>query len=172
MLLRYALSPSPLGRMLVAGTPRGLRAVSLGDADDALEATLRAGYPSGEIRRDDAELGPWVDAILASLEGRGTCHDLPVDLPSTPFGIVVREGLRAIPAGETRTYSGLARSLGRPGAARAVARCCATNPVALVIPCHRVVREDGSLGGYRWGLGRKSSLLERERGRAATAILA
>ena len=169
MTIRYAIADSPLGRLLVAGTERGICAVYLGDADLELEAALREEYPRAEIRRDDAELATWVGAVIDSLEGRGSCHDLPVDIRQTAFRTRVYEALRAIPAGTTRTYSEIARSLGQPTAARAVARCCATNPVSLVIPCHRVVREGGALAGYRWGLGRKSSLLERERERAAAA---
>jgi AraC family transcriptional regulator of adaptative response/methylated-DNA-[protein]-cysteine methyltransferase len=166
MTSRWTLAPHPLGRLLVAATPRGLRVVSLGDADADLDAAFQADHPRAEFRRDDAELNAWVAAIHADFAGCGTVRDLPIDLPLTPFRQRVYEALRAIPAGSTRSYGELARALGLPGGARAVARCCATNPIALVIPCHRVIREDGSLGGYRWGLGRKSLLLERERAAA------
>ena len=166
MTIGYTLADSPLGRLLVAATDRGLCALYLGDHDPDLEAALRAEYPRAEVGREDAGLGARVGAILAYLEGRGTCDGLPVDIRQSAFRARVSEALRAIPAGTTRTYGAIARSLGQPTATRAVARCCATNPVALVIPCHRVVREDGALAGYRWGLERKSSLLELERAKA------
>ena len=162
MRIRYTLVACPLGRLLVAATPRGLSAVSLGDSDAGLEASLRAEYPRAQIDPDEAGLRPGVDAVLAELDGRGTAHDLPLDVRTTAFRSRVYEALRRIPSGRTRAYGEIAKELGLPRGARAVARCCATNPVALVIPCHRVVREDGGLGGYRWGLERKAALLDRE----------
>src|SRR5205085_12231868 len=114
-----------------------------------------------------ARLTPLAEAVADVLAGRGDGSALPVELRGTPFQVAVWNALRQIPRGETRSYAELAASLGRPGAARAVARACATNRVAVVVPCHRVVRGDGSLGGYRWGVERKERLLERESGARA-----
>jgi AraC family transcriptional regulator of adaptative response/methylated-DNA-[protein]-cysteine methyltransferase len=163
MHIAYTIVGSPLGRLMVAATDRGICAVSLGDDDAALEAALTGEYPAAEIRRDAKGLGTWVAAIVRHLEGSEPHLDLPLDLQGTAFQWRVRELLRAIPYGSTLSYSDLARELGQPGAARAVARVCATNPVALVLPCHRVVRQDGDLGGYRWGVERKRALLAHER---------
>jgi AraC family transcriptional regulator of adaptative response/methylated-DNA-[protein]-cysteine methyltransferase len=164
MRIAYTIVASPLGRLLVAATDRGLSAVSLGDAEASLEAALRAEYPAAEIRRDDAGLKPWVERVLQRMviEGGEPAPALPVDLRATAFQRRVWEELKAIPRGQTRSYGEIARRIGQPTAARAVARACATNPVALVIPCHRVVAGDGGLGGYRWGVERKRHLLERE----------
>lgn len=163
MRLGYAIARSPLGRLLVAATERGVSAVYLGDSDAPLVAALRKEYSNAEVRRDTNGLSRWVRALLRHLEGRQPRLDLPLDIQATAFQRRVWEALRGIPYGATRSYSQVARSLGRPTAARAVARACATNPVSVVIPCHRVVREDGGLGGYRWGLERKRALLEREK---------
>jgi AraC family transcriptional regulator of adaptative response/methylated-DNA-[protein]-cysteine methyltransferase len=116
------------------------------------------------VQREDAELNAWVSTILDHLNGRQPHLDLPLDVRATAFQWRVWQELRAIPYGSTRSYSDIARALGQPKAVRAVARACATNPVSVVIPCHRVLREDGSLGGYRWGLERKQTLLDREKG--------
>lgn len=159
----YTVAACPLGQLLVAATERGVCAVSLGDAAPALEAALAREYPAAALARDDARLGPWVAALLRHLAGEQPGLDLPLDIRATAFRWRVWEALRAIPRGETRSYGALARSLGRPGATRAVAQACAANPVALAIPCHRAVRGDGGLGGYRWGVERKQALLERER---------
>lgn len=163
MRIGFTLADCPLGRLLVAATDRGLCAVSLGDSDAELEAALRAESPEAESLRDRGDLGRWVEAIQHSLTGRETRLDLPIDIRMTAFQERVYEALRSIPLGSTRTYGAIAAALGQPGAARSVGRCCATNPVALVIPCHRVVRGDGDLGGYRWGLERKARLLALER---------
>ncbi len=163
MRIGYTIVDSPLGRLLVAATERGVCAVYLGESDAALEEALRREYPRAELFADSEGLGRWVRALLDHLEGRLPHLELPLDVQATAFQWRVWELLRQIPYGSTRTYSQLARELGRPGAARAVARACATNPVALVIPCHRAVRADGDLAGYRWGVERKSALLERER---------
>jgi AraC family transcriptional regulator, regulatory protein of adaptative response / methylated-DNA-[protein]-cysteine methyltransferase len=168
MRLRYTVAPSPLGRLLVAATERGIAAVSLGDSDAALEATLRAEYPAAEIERDDTALAPRVRDVVRRLAGGGG-PTLPLDINATAFQWRVWQELLRIPAGSTRTYGEVARDLGQPKAARAVARACATNPVALVIPCHRVVAGDGGLGGYRWGAERKKLLLEGEAGETATS---
>ncbi len=160
--IRYTLADSPLGRLLVAGTARGICVVSLGDDDSDLEDALAQEYPVAIRERDDAGLGTQVVAILAHLRGDLPRLDLPLDVRATAFQWRVWEALRAIPSGETRSYMQIAAAIGQPTAARAVARACATNPAALVIPCHRVVREGGALGGYRWGLERKRALLTRE----------
>ncbi len=163
MRITYAVVASPLGRLLVGATDRGLCAVSLGDADARLEAALRAEYPEADLRRDEGSLGRWVAPIAGYLRGERPHLALPLDIQATAFQRRVWDALRAIPYGATQSYRAVARVIGRPTAARAVARACATNPVALVIPCHRVVREDGGLGGYRWGLERKRALLTREK---------
>ena len=161
----FTVAPCPLGRLLVAATETGICRVSLGDGADELEAQLRAEFAAADIRRDDARLARSVSAIVRHLEGAEPHLDLPLDVRATAFQRRVWQALRAIPYGTTRSYAEVARSVGNPKATRAVARACATNPAALVIPCHRVVREDGDLGGYRWGVARKQVLLAREAGR-------
>lgn len=165
LAIRYTLVDSPLGRLLVAGTERGLCAVTLGDDDATLEEALRHEYPKAEITRDNAGLAAWAQAVAAHLEAPGERLDLPLDLQATAFQLQVWKALRQIPTGATRTYGEVAAALGRPGAARAVARACASNPVAVVIPCHRVVPAGGETGGYRWGAERKKRLLAREEAR-------
>lgn len=162
MNISYTIVDCPLGRLLVAATDRGICGVSLGDSDAALEAALRAEYPAAAIRRDETSLGEWLSAFTSYLHGRQPDLNLPIDVQATAFQWQVWQALRAIPAGVTRSYSEVAQAIGQPRAARAVARACATNPVALVVPCHRVVREDGHLGGYRWGIERKQRLLAQE----------
>ena len=134
-----------------------------GDDDNTLIAALRDEYPAADIWPNDAGFGEWVEMLLGHLRGDHPALDLPLDIQATAFQWRVWETLRAIPYGETRTYSEIAVAVGNPKAARAVARACATNPAPLVIPCHRVVREDGGLGGYRWGIERKEKLLAHER---------
>ena len=160
--IRYAVVPSPLGRLLVAGTSRGICQVSLGADAALLAADLRAEFPAAELRLDRAGIGRWVTALLRHLDGQEPHLDLPLDIRATAFQRLVWEALRKIPYGSTVSYSEVARAIGRPRAARAVAAACASNPAALVIPCHRVVRTGGDLGGYRWGADRKRRLLERE----------
>jgi AraC family transcriptional regulator of adaptative response/methylated-DNA-[protein]-cysteine methyltransferase len=161
--ITYTIVDCSLGRLLVAGTGRGVCAVALSMDDAQLERHVREEYPAAHIARDDEGLAQWATEVRAHVDRRQQEMNLPVDVQGTPFQLRVWQELRAIPYGETRTYSEVARSIGRPSAARAVARACATNRVALLIPCHRVVREDGSLGGYRWGLDRKRALLDGER---------
>lgn len=161
MSIRYAIVDSPLGRLLVGTTDRGVCAVSLGSDDEHLEAELAAEYPAASIARDDT-ITPWITTILDHLEGRSYRLDLPLDIQATAFQRQVWQELRAIPYGETRSYGEVAEAVGSPNAVRAVAGACAANPAALVIPCHRVVRSDGTTGGYRWGADRKTALLERE----------
>jgi AraC family transcriptional regulator of adaptative response/methylated-DNA-[protein]-cysteine methyltransferase len=164
--INYTIAGCSLGRLLVAGTEKGVCSVRLGDSDAALEANLLSEYPAAGVNRDDEALSEWVEQLLSHLNGEQPHLDLPLDVQATAFQWNVWEKLREIPYGSTRSYSEIARAMGRPTAARAVARACAANPVALVIPCHRVVREDKSLGGYRWGIERKQALLKRERSRS------
>jgi AraC family transcriptional regulator of adaptative response/methylated-DNA-[protein]-cysteine methyltransferase len=161
----YALVDSPLGRLLVAASARGLCSVKLGDSDARLVDELRGEYAEAELVPDANGLEPWLRPLLRHLEGREPRLDIPLDLTLTAFQWRVYEALRAIPYGETRSYADVARAIGQPRAVRAVARACATNPVALVVPCHRVVPRAGGAGGYRWGKQRKQELLARERGR-------
>ncbi len=159
----YAVVDSPLGRLLVAATEAGVCFVSLGERDQALVAALEAEFPEAEsIERDDARVGPSLDALVAYLSGETPHVDLPLDIQATAFQRRVWQELIAIPHGETRSYSEIAERLGLPKGQRAVGRACATNPVPLIIPCHRALRESGELGGYRWGLKRKRALLEHE----------
>ena len=161
--ISYTITASPMGRLLVAVTERGVCAVRMADNDAELEKDLRAEFPNAELKRDDSALRESVQKILNHLERNESRLDLPLDIKATAFQRQVWEHLRAIPYGQTVSYGDVAKALGKPGAVRAVGRACATNPVALVIPCHRVEREDKTLGGYRWGLDRKKKLLEHER---------
>ncbi len=163
MDIRYTLTDCPLGRLLLAATERGVCAVYLGDTDVPLEAALAREYPAARVCRDDGLPGTWLAELLEHLRGGRPHLDLPLDVQATAFQWRVWQELRRIPYGRTRTYREIAERLGQPTAARAVARACATNPVSVVIPCHRVVRGDGGLGGYRWGLDRKRRLLDQER---------
>lgn len=167
MRLAYAIAPSALGRLLVAATERGVSAVRLGSSEAELVDSLRAEFPAADLVRDDAGVGSWLNAVLQRVEGGPPHADLPLDIRGTAFQQRVWDALRAIPPGEVRSYGEVARSIGAPKAARAVARACATNPVALVIPCHRVVPGSGGTGGYRWGAERKVALLDREKRAAA-----
>jgi AraC family transcriptional regulator of adaptative response/methylated-DNA-[protein]-cysteine methyltransferase len=162
MSIRYTTTASPLGRLLLAATTRGICMVSLGDSDSRLETALHQEYPRAEIHRDSNGLQSWLRSVLARIEGKVPSGHLPVDVQATAFQRRVWQELLSIPPGATRSYSEVARAVGRPKAVRAVARACATNPAAVVIPCHRVVRADGKLGGYRWGLERKDDLLRAE----------
>jgi AraC family transcriptional regulator, regulatory protein of adaptative response / methylated-DNA-[protein]-cysteine methyltransferase len=161
----YTIVDCPLGRLLIAATEKGICAICLGDSDADLEVALFSEYPAAEIQRDGVELGQWVSTLLNHLNGQQPQLDLPIDVQATAFQWRVWQALRTIPYGSTRSYSQVAQSLGDPKATRAVARACASNPVAIVVPCHRVVREDGKLGGYRWGLERKQRLLAQEASR-------
>jgi AraC family transcriptional regulator, regulatory protein of adaptative response / methylated-DNA-[protein]-cysteine methyltransferase len=163
MSIKYAIVDSPLGRLLVGATERGVCAVAMGTSDADLERAMAREYPAASIAKDDGAMARWTSDIVAHLAGRRPRLDLPIDVQATSFQWQVWEALRAIPFGETRTYGQVAASIGRPRAVRAVARACATNPVALAIPCHRVVAATGETGGYRWGANRKKALLARER---------
>jgi AraC family transcriptional regulator of adaptative response/methylated-DNA-[protein]-cysteine methyltransferase len=161
--ITFAIAPTPLGRLLVAATERGLCSVRFGENASELERNLRDEFHAAELHRDDSAMRKYIDPLLASIRGENTVIDLPLDVRATAFQMKVWETLRQIPSGETRSYSEVAREIGSPAAVRAVARACASNPVALAVPCHRVVRSDGDLAGYRWGIERKKKLLERER---------
>ncbi len=165
--ISWAAADTPLGRMMVAATDRGLCFVQFGDSDEALLEGLRAEYPAAtlepmpEPRPEPFER--WMAALTRHLEGADLHLDLPLDVRASAFQLLVWRYLQSNPRGEVRSYSEVAQAIGRPTAARAVARACATNHAALVIPCHRVIRGDGDLGGYRWGLERKQRLLAAER---------
>ena len=167
----YTMAESEYGRVLVAATQKGIAAVFLGDDDRSLEQSLKRDFPAAEIQRNDALLGPRVTAVLSRLYGRKPtaldAPDVPLDIVGTAFQWKVWKALTEIPAGETRTYGEIARSIGEPKAARAVGRACATNQAAVVIPCHRAVGSSGALTGYRWGVARKERLLAEERRRSS-----
>jgi len=160
--ISYTVVDSPLGRLLVAATPKGVCSVSLGESDVELESALANEYPAAATERDDSLLKNSVSAILEHLNGQRPHLDLPLDIQATAFQWQVWHALKEIPYGSTSSYSEIASRIGRPRAVRAVARACASNRVALVIPCHRVIGKDSKLGGYRWGTERKSQLLQRE----------
>jgi AraC family transcriptional regulator, regulatory protein of adaptative response / methylated-DNA-[protein]-cysteine methyltransferase len=168
MKIGYAFANSNLGKVLVAATERGITAVYLDGDEKKLAAELRSEYPLAHISRDRGNFSQWVREILLRIEGRPPRQDLPLDLQATAFQLRVWRELQKIPRGGTRTYSEVARALGRPRSVRAVARACATNPVSIVVPCHRVIRSDGSLAGYRWGTARKQSLLAKEKALSAS----
>ena len=159
----FSVTPCPLGQLLVAVTERGICKLSLGDQSEELIADLAHEFERAERLRDDEGVGYWVGKIIAYLEGWQPHLDLPLDLRATAFQLKVWRQLQAIPVGETRAYSDIAVAIGQPTASRAVANACAGNPVALVIPCHRIIRKDKGLGGYRWGIKRKRALLKNER---------
>lgn len=160
--IAYACAETPLGSVLVAATGRGLCALRFGEAESRLVAELAGEFPRADLVREPEELHPYVEAVQAHLSGRQASLDLPLDVQATAFQQRVWSALRAIPYGEVRSYREVAAMIGQPAAVRAVARACATNPVALAVPCHRVVRANGDLSGYRWGVDRKRLLLDRE----------
>jgi AraC family transcriptional regulator, regulatory protein of adaptative response / methylated-DNA-[protein]-cysteine methyltransferase len=162
MKIGYTVAKSDLGRVLVAATERGVSAVYLGSNEARLLAELRAEYPQAQIAPAQGSFERWVREILQRTEGKPPRRDLPLDLQATAFQRRVWQELQKISWGATRTYSDVARALGRPKAVRAVAHACASNPVSVIVPCHRVIRSDGSLAGYRWGLSRKQKLLAKE----------
>src|SRR5262249_46982063 len=155
MKIGYSIAKSPLGTVLVGATERGVSAVYLGENEATLVSELRREYPKAEIAAAADSHQRWVREIIQRIEGKPTQLELPLDLQATAFQRRVWQELQRIPLGATRTYSQVAQALGQPKAVRAVARACASNPVSVVVPCHRVLREDGNLAGYRWGLSRK-----------------
>jgi AraC family transcriptional regulator, regulatory protein of adaptative response / methylated-DNA-[protein]-cysteine methyltransferase len=164
--IRYTIAKAPVGRVLIATTERGVCAVELGETDAEVEQSLRADFPSATIERDDEAHETWTRAVLSRIRqpGKHTSNQIPLDAKGTAFQQLVWAELQRIPIGERRSYSEVAESIGRPTATRAVARACATNRIAVVIPCHRVVRGDGELAGYKWGVDRKRTLLDEEAG--------
>ncbi len=177
--IRYTTMASPLGRVLVGVTERGLCAVNLGASDAHLLAALHAEFPHAAVTRVDAGRDEWLSAVIARIARQFTgAPDArtpgtlpPLDITATAFQWRVWQALTRIPAGETRSYGDIARDIGEPGAARAVGRACGANQLALIVPCHRVVRADGSPGGWRWGAARKQKLLARERSALQTSKL-
>ncbi|MEY2413374.1 MAG: AraC family transcriptional regulator [Acidobacteriaceae bacterium] len=160
--IRYTTAESPLGRMLVAATDKGICAIQFGDSDEELEQGFKHEFPFASRRRDDESLGAWARDLVSHMGGHPSSK-LPLDIQATAFQSKVWTYLQTIPIGQTRSYTEVANAIGQPSATRAVARACATNRLALVIPCHRVVRGSGDLAGYRWGIQRKKALLELER---------
>ncbi|HEY1966115.1 MAG TPA: methylated-DNA--[protein]-cysteine S-methyltransferase, partial [Acidobacteriaceae bacterium] len=163
--IRFLVTNCPLGKMLVAATARGLCAVTLGDDATAMERELRERFTAADIQAattDDELLGAAARAVISRMTEHPVALDLPLDLRATAFEQRVWRLLQSIPRGETRSYSAVAAELGQPRAVRAVARACARNPLALVVPCHRVVGKNGQLTGYRWGKERKEKLLAFE----------
>lgn len=166
LALGYAAQQTALGWLLVAATERGIACVKFGDALEPLLADLHGRFPRARIGRDEGGLGAWLRAIVTAVEAGSALPDLPLDIAGTAFQAEVWAALRRIPAGQTRSYAEVAAAVAKPAAVRAVAGACAANEIALLIPCHRVVRTDGSPGGYRWGEGRKKKLLAAERAAA------
>ncbi len=161
--IRYVCADSPLGRMLIAATDRGICSIQFAKKDGELMEGLKREFPFAVRKLDEGGLQSWVEALLRHMRGEDPHSSLPLDIRATAFQRRVWTYLQSIPFGRTKSYSEVAKAIGNPRACRAVARACATNPVAVVIPCHRVVREDGSDGGYRWGIERKKALLAMER---------
>lgn len=160
--IRYTCTDSPLGRMLVAATEKGICAIQFADADDELTEGLKREFPFAVRKRDDESMHGWTDAVLHQISGHKLNRSLPLDIQATAFQRRVWDHLQSLPFGTTQSYGKVAKAIGRPTAARAVARACASNRIAVAIPCHRVVREDGEMGGYRWGVERKRTLLQLE----------
>jgi AraC family transcriptional regulator of adaptative response/methylated-DNA-[protein]-cysteine methyltransferase len=168
MQIVYSTIASPIGHVLVAATEHGVCSVKIGASDASLVNELKREYPGAEIVSSHSPRSEWVKAIAKHLRGDEPALDLPIDVQATAFQWKVWRALQRIPYGETRAYAEVAKSIGKPKAVRAVARACATNPVALVVPCHRVVPSAGGVGGYRWGSDCKERLLTSEKRRAKT----
>ncbi|MEP6849514.1 MAG: bifunctional DNA-binding transcriptional regulator/O6-methylguanine-DNA methyltransferase Ada [Acidobacteriota bacterium] len=162
MKINYTVGDSPIGKLLVAATDKGICAVSFGETEDELKNELEQEFFAAELAKDDEKLKDAVKTILKGMNGERTILSLPLDIRGTAFQMRVWSELRKIPFGETRSYGEIAEEIGNPKAVRAVARACATNPVALVNPCHRVIGADGKLSGYKWGIERKAELLTME----------
>jgi len=163
--IRYTFVDSPLGRMLVAATDKGICAIQFADSDDELQEGLKHEFPFASRKRDDGAMEKWTKTLLQQMKGHKVNPSLPLDIRATAFQRRVWAYLKSIPFGATCSYQQVAKAIGQPKATRAVARACATNPVAVAIPCHRVVRTTGEMGGYRWGIERKEALLEMEQQR-------
>lgn len=162
MEIRFTIGDSALGKVLVAATDKGICSVSLRESESALEESLHAQFPKAQVRRDDQSLRPELDTVLARIAGRSFDRPIPLDLQGTDFQREVWKELLAIPPGSTRSYLDVAQAINRPKATRAVAQACGANPVAVVVPCHRVVMSDGSIGGYSGLPGVKKALLAAE----------
>lgn len=162
--IRYGVGVSSFGSVLVARSGAGICAILLGDDRQAVMSELRARFPTAGLRRGDRGFEKVVASVVGVVEGRAARMKLPLDLRGTAFQRRVWQALRAIPAGATASYADIATRIGAPQAARAVAQACAANPLAVAIPCHRIVRRDGGVSGYRWGEARKRALLSREAG--------
>src|SRR5947209_5591588 len=160
--IRYTCADSPLGRILIAATDKGICSIQFADSDEELEQGLKQEFPFAIRRHDDEGLGDLAHKVMRHMHGLEIASSLPLDIQATAFQRRVWSYLQSIGFGETRSYSQVAKAIGQPSAARAVARACATNPVAIAIPCHRILRSNGDLGGYRWGTERKKALLEME----------
>jgi AraC family transcriptional regulator of adaptative response/methylated-DNA-[protein]-cysteine methyltransferase len=165
--VRFVTVETPLGWALVAATGRGICMTALADDRDSLAAALRQRFPAAAVIAEDAGLKDWADRIVGFITAPDQNLDLPLDIQGTAFQARVWRALQKIPLGKTASYTEIAAALGQPKAVRAVAQACAANKLALLVPCHRVIRSDGDLGGYRWGLERKRELLARERAAAA-----
>ena len=166
--IRYVIVPCALGRLLVAATERGVCAVSLADNDAELVDFLHGEFPEREMTYAADSLHEWAGAVMQLLEGKRPRRAVPIDVQATAFQKRVWQELCRIPSGDTRSYREIATALGQPDAARAVARACATNPIAVIVPCHRVIRADGGISGYRWGVNRKQAILDREKAQASS----
>jgi AraC family transcriptional regulator of adaptative response/methylated-DNA-[protein]-cysteine methyltransferase len=162
--IRFAIGECSLGSILVARSARGICAISLGDDPEELARDLQDRFPQARLIGDDADFAALVARVVGLVEAPGLGLDLPLDVRGTAFQRRVWEALRDIPPGATASYADIARRIGAPKSVRAVAQACGANPLAVAIPCHRVVRQDGSLSGYRWGVQRKQALLKREAG--------
>jgi len=160
--IRYTCADSPLGRLLIAATDKGICSITFADSDEELEQGLKQEFPYAIRRRDERELADLAKKVVQRIRGQGLLSELPLDIQATAFQLRVWTYLQSIAFGETRSYSQVAKAIRKPSAVRAVARACATNPVAIAIPCHRVLRSNGDLAGYRWGIARKKALLEME----------
>jgi AraC family transcriptional regulator of adaptative response/methylated-DNA-[protein]-cysteine methyltransferase len=160
--IRCTVIATELGKLLVATTSRGVCSVRFGESEAALLRELKRDFKAAKIHRDDSGLEPVANQIKQLVSGSATAMNIPLDLRGTAFQQMVWKELRRIPAGQTRSYTEVAKIIGKPSAVRAVANACGSNPVALVVPCHRVVQKNGSLAGYRWGVKRKAALLEKE----------
>lgn len=165
--IAYTITDAPVGRVLVATTDRGVCAVELGDTDDDVLRALQNDFPRAAIERSDDEHRAWVNAVIERVRDPRRNAEVPLDVTGSAFQLRVWNALQEIPAGEQRSYGDIASAIGRPGASRAVARACATNRLAIIVPCHRVVRGDGDVAGYKWGVKRKQRLLASERRRHA-----
>ena len=166
--IRYSLTESPIGRMIIAATDKGICSIQFADSEEELEQGLKQEFPYAVRRRDDEGLTQLADQVVQRISGVEPSSSLPLDIQATAFQRRVWSYLQSIAFGKTRSYTEVAKAIRHPSAVRAVARACATNPVAIAIPCHRVLRSNGDLGGYRWGMQRKKALLKIESSQSAS----